>query len=104
MKQLLSGLLILAFLVSLALSGVEGCGGRLPSPKTAHKVIQKHFQKYGRKYKESDFGKHPVEKVEIFEVTEVQKDLAEALAYVALEGGSTVRRRVTLRKEPTGSR
>lgn len=76
-----------------------GCGDRLPSPKTAHRVIQKSFQKYGKKYKASDFGKHRVERVEISHVEELQKNLASVEANIQLNDGSIYRTRVTLQKK-----
>lgn len=79
-----------------------GCGSRTPAPTTAHNKIQKHFVKYGKKYKLSDFGQHPIERVEIFEVRELQKDMAEADAYATLAGGITYKVRATFLKKPFG--
>lgn len=83
---------------------LTSCGGRLPSPKTAHHIITKQFQKYGKKYQESDFGKYRLKKAEIFEIHEIQKNLAEVLAYAHLEGDRTYRVRFTLQKKPFGWR
>lgn len=81
-----------------------GCGSRFPSPKTSHRVIEKHFHKYGNKYKESDFGKYPLEKVEIVGVQEMQKKMATAEAYIYLSGGPLYWVRVTLQKKTFGWR
>ncbi len=88
-------LLIVSFLL-------VSCGNRIPSPKTSHRVLQRYFQKYGKKYKQSDFGRSPIERIEIEEVREMQKDMAEAVASVHLSGGSTYRVRVTLEKKTYG--
>ena len=78
------------------------CGGRLPSPKTSQHIIQKHFEKYGKKYKESEFGRHKLTAVEISSVEELQKGLASVDAYVTLQDGPVYKVRVTLRKKSFG--
>lgn len=88
--------------IAFALCLILACGGRLPSATTAHKAIVKQFHKYGKKYKTSDFGKYPVEKVEIYEVREIRKNRAEVYATVLLTGGPTYPVRVTLQKKPSG--
>lgn len=87
------------FLLALFLAS---CGGRTPSPQTAHAKIQKHFKKYGKRYKNSDFGQHPVDRVEIVDVREIQKNYAEVDAYAYLSGGQGYKVRITLRKKPLG--
>lgn len=94
MKKLFIPLFVLVFLAA--------CGGRVPSPQTAHKIVTKHFQKYGKKYKESDFGKFSLDKVEIVGVQEMQKNLAGAEAYTYLGGGPVYWVRVTLQKKTFG--
>ena len=94
MKKLFSIVLMLGILVS--------CGGRVPSPKTAHDKTQKHFKKYGKNYKDSDFGQHKLERVEISSVDEIQKNLAEAEAYAYLNDGAVYKVRVILRKKTFG--
>lgn len=81
---------------------VTSCGGRLPSPQTAHKLLTKSFHKYGNKYKTSDFGQHPVEKVEISDIRELQKNMVEIEGVVRLEGDITYHVRVTLQKKSFG--
>jgi hypothetical protein len=94
---------LIALVLMLSLVMVS-CGGRVPTPQTAHGKVQKHFQKYGKKYKESDFGRSKVERVEIGSIKEIQKRLAEVEAYVYLADGSVYRVRVTLRKKTFGWR
>ncbi len=65
-------------------------------------LVTKYFQKYGKKYKESDFGKHPVQKVEIVKVEGIQKDLAQAEAYTYLQEGPVYWVRVILQKKTFG--
>jgi len=57
---------------------------RTPSPSTAHNKMISFFTKYGKKYKLSEFGQHRVQKVEIVDVTEIQKNMAEVDAYAYL--------------------
>lgn len=94
MKKLLSLLLVLGFLVS--------CAGRTPSPQTAHHKVQKHFQKYGKRYKDSDFGTHKLERVEISSIDEIQKKLVEVEAYAYLADGVVYKVRAILRKKTFG--
>lgn len=91
-------------LVFLVMFVIASCGGRTPSPQSAHGKVQKHFQKYGKKYKESDFGRSRLERVEIGSVREIQKRLAEVEAYAYLADGTVYRVRVTLRKKTFGWR
>ena len=93
MKRNLFLLVACSFLIS--------CGGRVPSPQTAHDIIQKQFVKYGKKYKETDFGKG-LQKVEIVQVQELQKNLAGVEAYLHLGDTLTYRVWVTLQKKPFG--
>lgn len=89
---------ILIFIALLS----SGCTGRIPSPTAAHKSVTKYFQKYGKKYKESDFGKHPIKSVEIVKVEGIQKDLAQTEAYTYLEGGPVYWVKVILQKKTFG--
>lgn len=80
------------------------CGDRLPAPKTAHRVVAKYFHGYGKKFKESDFGRHRTEKVEIKDIREMQKGMAEVEAYLFLNEGPAYWVSVSLRKKTFGWR
>ena len=99
MKKTLAALILSLFLLSSA-----SCGGRVPSAQSAHRKVQKHFQKYGKDNKDSDFGVHKVQKVEIASVQELQKNMAEVGAYVYLADGVVYQVRVILRKKTFGWR
>ena len=86
MKKTLLLIVLALTLTSFTLS----CAGRVPSAKRAHNIVEKHFKKYGKKYKLTAFGKLPVEKVEIIEIREIQKGLAEVFAFVILQDGLKV--------------
>lgn len=92
---------LILYVVTLVL---VSCGGRLPSPQRAHKVMTKSFHKYAKQYKTSDFGQHPIEKVEISDIREIQKNLAEVEGLIHLSGGPTYPVRVTFQKKPFGWR
>ena len=94
--------ILLSFVIIAFVNGSAGCGSRTPSPQTAHNKIRKHFVKYGHKYKDSDFGKHPIDRVEIVEVREIQKNMAEADAYAYLADGTGYKARITFLKKPFG--
>ncbi len=80
------------------------CSGRVPSAKTAHHVVTKNFEKYGKKYKDSDFGKHHLDKVEIVSVKEIQKNMASVEAYTYLNEGPVYWIRATVEKKAYGWR
>ncbi|MDO8644159.1 MAG: hypothetical protein Q7S00_04230 [bacterium] len=77
------------FLILVAFLFVS-CGGRLPAPETAQKMTVRYFKKYGKKQKETDFGRYKVTKVEIDKMREVQKGIAEVEAFVVLGDGQAV--------------
>jgi len=75
---------------------------RTPSPNTAHNKMLKFFAKYGSKYKLSDFGQHKIQKVEIVDVRELQKDMAEADAYAYLADSIMYKISAIFQKKPFG--
>lgn len=81
---------------------LTSCGGRLPEAKTAHHKLENYFEKYGKKYRKSDFGQHKLDKVEIFDIEEVKKNVATVNAYVHLKDGPVYPVRVTLQKKTYG--
>lgn len=78
------------------------CGGRIPSPKTASGIIQHHFHKYGKKYKDSIFGYSDVKNVQIDSINEIHKHYVAVMAYINLINGDSVKARVTLQKKTFG--
>lgn len=78
------------------------CGGRAPSPQTAHGKVEKHFRKYGKKYKDSDFGKHKLDRIEISSIREIQKNMAEVEAFAYLADGVVYKVRAICRKRTFG--
>lgn len=102
MKKNFAVFALALLLVSAASVFGGGCGSRTPSPTSAHDKIQKHFVKYGKKYKLSDFGRHRIQRVEIVEVRELQKGMAEADAYAYLADGPVYKVRATFSKKPLG--
>lgn len=99
MKKILASFVALALLFTLA-----SCGGRTPSPQSAHGKVQKYFRKYGKKVKNSDFGQHKVERVEISSIKEIQKNMAEVEAFAYLADGIVYKVRVICRKKTFGWR
>ncbi len=92
--------------IFILLLGVVACSGRVPSPKTTQHLIEKHFNKYGKKYPAAiPFGGHQVTKVEILDTEEIQKRLATIKARVSLENGATTTVQINmLYKAPLGWR
>ena len=81
MKKIFLILLIFTF---------TSCASRTPNTHTAEKIIKSYFKKYAKKYPDSEFGKTPVEKVEIHGIQENQKNVAQAQADLSLSGGEQI--------------
>ncbi|HCU24189.1 MAG TPA: hypothetical protein DF383_04150 [Deltaproteobacteria bacterium] len=98
---MLKRLLIVFFMVS----SLAACAGRTPSPAKTANIAQKHFQKYGKKYKESVFATSVVTGAEAKQITELQKNIATAFVLVKLADGNEVPVIMTLiQKQPFGWR
>jgi hypothetical protein len=99
MKRTLAIALILPLLLLAA------CGGRTPSQARTAEIAKKYFKKYGKKYKESSFATNPVTDVEVKDVQELQKNIANGFMLVKLTDGSELPVIMTLiRKPPLGWR
>jgi hypothetical protein len=92
----------ISFVIAMAL--LVSCGGRIPKGKTAGNIIKGYFQKYGKKYKETDFGRSRVEGVDVAEVQEIHKNMIAATAFVKLRDGSVWSVRCVLEKKTLGWR
>lgn len=96
-------LLAIALLFPLLL--LASCGGRTPTQARTAEIAKKYFKKYGKKYKESSFGTNPVTAVEVKDVQELQKNIANGFLLVKLTDGSELPVIMTLiRKPPLGWR
>ena len=101
MKQKKCLILLLAL---VAMAAVSGCGGRGPSPKVAQRVIRHEFHHYGKKYKESVFGKSKVKEIEIVSTEEIHKHLVAVTSFLTLENNEVLKVRVTMEKKSFGWR
>ncbi len=72
------------FFLLLPLLLFPSCGGRLPSPNTSQSIISHYLKNYGKKYPTSILGTQKIEKVQVLEIEEVQKNLATLKAIVFL--------------------
>ncbi len=92
------------WIVVLVIAAVmfSACGGRMPKNKTASNVINGYFHKYGKKYKETDFGRSKIQSVDISDVQEIHKNMVAATAYVKLQDGSVWSVRCVLEKKTLG--
>ncbi len=77
----------LLILLSFSLAA---CSQRMPRPKTAQGVIKSYFKGYGRDYKDSDFGQHKIDEIEISSIKELQHEMVYVEAYVSLDEGNIV--------------
>ena len=93
LKRTLSFIFCLLFFASIAEAA------RLPKSKTAEHVINSYFDKYGHKYKTSDFGQHEVENVRVLGIREIHKHLVAATAEVKLHEGPIYTVRCVLEKK-----
>lgn len=99
MKRFLAMALVLPMLLLVA------CGGRTPTQARTAEIAKKYFKKYGKKYKESSFASNPVTEVEVKDVQELQKNIANGFLLVKRTDGSETPVIMTLiRKPPLGWR
>ncbi len=75
-------------LIVMLLLTLQACGGRVPSTATAQDIVKGYFNKYGKKYKDSPFGDHKVQQVQILSMEEIQKHLSYGTALVTLDNAA----------------
>lgn len=92
MKRALVLLTALAFI-----AGSAACA-RKPEVKVAERKIHKFFLKYGKEYKDTEYGRHPVTDVDISTQEEIHKNLIASEAYLSLSGGDMQKISVTLER------
>jgi hypothetical protein len=92
----------LAVMVLVAAS-FTGCA-RTPSTKKSAKVIQHHFQKYGKKYRSTVYGQSGVKEVEVTGQQEIHKGLVAVESFLTLGDGNVQRIHATLERGPFGWR
>ncbi len=94
-------LIVLSLILStISLSPSTSWAARTPSIKGAHNIARGFFNSYGKKYKDSLFGKGKVNKVEINSIQEQAKNLAEVDAFVSLDNAQSVHVLITMKKTP----
>lgn len=92
---------ILFFIIALAFLAPQiSCGGRIPQAKSAQSLTKSYFKSYGRKYKESIFGKIPVDRIEINQITEQSFHIAEIEAFLNFRSGEVARVLLTAKNSP----
>lgn len=92
----------LAILITAALALAPACA-REPKAKQSSKLIQKYFNKYGKKYKETIFAAG-VKDVDVTNQDEIHKNLVAVQAFVTLKDGSVQRINATVERGPLGWR
>ena len=91
-------------LVVLFLFMLTACGGRLPKVKTAEHVMKRYFNKYGHKFKTSEYGQYKVDSVTVIEINEVHKNMVSAEGQVKLFEGPVNNVNCILEKKTFGWR
>ncbi len=82
--------ILVVVILGFAVASTAACSQRMPKPKTAQGVIKSYFKDYGKKYKDSDFGQHKVDDVEVNAIQELQHEMVLVIAYVSLGDGDIV--------------
>lgn len=83
---------------------LAACGGRLPTTAKTQSILRHHFQKYGKKYKESPFHNKKITNIEVLKMDEIHKNLIVAQSFVTIEGPEVFQVRMTIEKGPFGWR
>jgi hypothetical protein len=71
----------------------------VPPPKTAQKVSASYFKKYGRQYKNSEFGGKNFDALVINSINELHFNTAEIDALISLKNGGAMRALLTCERE-----
>jgi len=72
--------------------------------KRSTSVIHHYFNRYGRKFKETDFHKYKIDKVEILDRQELHKHYVDVTAMIFLKGGPIYKVSANLEKKTLGWR
>lgn len=91
-------------IILIAIFSITAACARVPTAKQSSNAIEHYFKKYGKKYKTTPYGKVGVKEVQITQIREVHKKLAEVDAFMTLNDSSVSRVHVTLEKKPLGWR
>jgi len=83
---------------------ITACDGRLPTTARSQAILRKHFNHYGKEYKESPFGKKKVTNIEILKMEEIHKHLVALVSFLTIEGPEVFKVRVVIEKGPFGWR
>jgi type IV secretory pathway component VirB8 len=90
--------------IAIALALCFTACARMPSTAKSAKVIKKYFNKYGKKYPDTEYGKNRVQEVEITDRQEIHKHFVAVESFVTLKDGTIRRIYATLEKGPLGWR
>lgn len=91
---------LLTFSIILLIASFAACGARIPSPKSAHSLTKSHFKSYGRKYKDTIFGKSKIREIDINRIEDQSRHIASIEAFLSFENGQLARVLVTAKKRP----
>lgn len=91
-------------IVFLTASFVCTSCARHPSTKQCAKLIKHHFHKYGKKYRDTIYGKNEVKDVDVTSEQEIHKRLVAVEAFITLSDGTVQRINATIQKSPVGWR
>jgi hypothetical protein len=97
------GKVICLFTVVALAAAFSSCA-RQPTQKRSAALIKSYFQKYGKKYPESEFGGKKISEVEVISQNEVHKHLVAVEAFITPVEGDVKRVFVTIDKGPVGWR
>lgn len=79
--------------------------GRVPSVKSAQKIIVSYFKSYGKKYPDTDFARSNIDQIQINGVQEIHFQKALVDTFMNLNNNKILRVLVTLETRfPTGWR
>ena len=98
MKRISSLAIVLLLATPLAFGGCA----RQPSQKKSASIIQHFFNKYGKKYPNTIYGKGRVKEVQITNQQEIHRGLVAVESFVTLGDGNVERVHATLENGPLG--
>lgn len=87
------------FAILIISSLIFSACARQPKYASAEKILLHYFQKYGKKYPDTIYGKFKAKKVEVTGIKEIHKNLIDAQAFLTLEGSELQRIDATMERK-----
>ncbi len=90
-----------AFALVLCVAVSVSCA-RTPSNKSSQHIVKGYFNKYGKKFKTSEFGAYKLDSVSVIDIVEIHKGLVAATSEIKFVEGPSYMVRCMIEKRSFG--